>query len=133
MVGMLGHSLAILMTTYAHIARFARYAIFRGPRMRQLGSWMVFSRQFRLSSFSRADIFSSGNSSTIADHEPGQEVIPVDECRPPCIIIINSVDSLMRQIVLLYTSQAFQEYYLAKQSRSDMACRSLLTKLLEEN
>jgi integrase len=24
--GMLGHSLAILMTTYAHLARFARYA-----------------------------------------------------------------------------------------------------------
>ncbi len=26
--GMLGHSLAILMTTYAHLARFARYAPF---------------------------------------------------------------------------------------------------------
>ena len=26
MAGMLGHSLAILMTTYAHLARFARYA-----------------------------------------------------------------------------------------------------------
>jgi hypothetical protein len=40
---MLGHSLAILMTRYAHLARFARYAllatiaIFRGRRMRPLG------------------------------------------------------------------------------------------------
>jgi hypothetical protein len=34
---MLGHSLAILMTTYAHLARFARYKIFRGRRMRPLG------------------------------------------------------------------------------------------------
>jgi hypothetical protein len=33
---MLGHSLAILMTTYAHLARFARYKIFQGPRMKQL-------------------------------------------------------------------------------------------------
>jgi hypothetical protein len=38
---MLGHSLAILMTTYAHLARFARYAllvslaIFLEPKMRQ--------------------------------------------------------------------------------------------------
>jgi integrase len=32
--GMLGHSLAILMTTYAHLARFVRYAISQGPRMK---------------------------------------------------------------------------------------------------
>jgi hypothetical protein len=40
--GMPGHSLAILMTTYAHLARFTRFAryvaIFQESRMRQLDS-----------------------------------------------------------------------------------------------
>jgi len=44
--GMLGHSLAILMTTYAHLARFARYAIFQEPRMKQLAYGLA--KNFRM-------------------------------------------------------------------------------------